>query len=157
MERQKDIFEVPSSKPLSHLLSTVWNDDHEETDEGPETGVPQQSYKINYKRSLLRKMGSYRRSISSNISFAHASPCSSTKYSPIHITRWSLKVPLMTWWRRSGVRISWMSALGKWNVKGYIFFSEWDGVKKELEEKIYNHIVIDTKLIPELLGGERIH
>ena len=62
-------------------------------------------------------------SMSSNISFAWDIPCSSMKYSPTQVTKWSLKVPLINWWRISGVIISWMSARGKSFVKGY--FDRW--------------------------------
>ena len=60
----------------------------------------------------------YRRSMSSKISFARVWPCSSTRYSPTHVTRWSLNVPLISWCKRSGERISCMSAHGKLNVNG---------------------------------------
>lgn len=60
----------------------------------------------------------YLRSMSSIISCDFASPCTIYKYSLTQATIWSLKVPLMTWCRRSGERSSWMSARGKFCVKG---------------------------------------
>ena len=48
------------------------------------------------------------------------SPWVTTRYLPTHVTRWSLKLPLRSWWRRSGAIRSWMSVQGKWTVKGYI-------------------------------------
>ena len=59
------------------------------------------------------------RSISSKIWFAQASPCSSTRYSPTHSTKWSLKVPLISWWSMSGDMISWMSACRTLWVNGW--------------------------------------
>lgn len=60
----------------------------------------------------------YRRSMSSMISFARACPCSIARYSPTHVTRWSLNVPLINWCKISGDSISWISARGKSYVKG---------------------------------------
>ena len=40
-------------------------------------------------------------------------------YCSTHATRWSLNVPLISWWRTSGVIISCMSAWGNWNKNGY--------------------------------------
>ena len=57
--------------------------------------------------------------MSSRISFARALPWVMTRYSPTHVTRWSLKVPLMTWWSKSGASNSWISALGKPFVNGW--------------------------------------
>ena len=48
----------------------------------------------------------HRRSISASISFACVFPWTFSRYSVTHSTRWSLNVPLMTWWRRSGDRSS---------------------------------------------------
>ena len=60
-----------------------------------------------------QEKNSYRLSMSTQISFERASPCSNKRYSSIQVTKWSLNVPLMSWWRRSGARSSWMSAQGK--------------------------------------------
>lgn len=58
-------------------------------------------------------------SMSSMIAFTRASPCSSYRYSFTDITKWSLKVPLMTWWSKSGVRSSWISAQANPCVQGF--------------------------------------
>ena len=60
----------------------------------------------------------YRRSMSSRISLAFAGPWVSSKYSPTHVTRWSLNTPLMIWWRRSIEINSLISARGNWSVNG---------------------------------------
>ena len=52
------------------------------------------------------------------ISQPRAVPCSKMRYSLIQATKWSLKVPLISWCSKSGVRSSWMSARGNSNVKG---------------------------------------
>lgn len=52
-------------------------------------------------------------SISVIICRALLSPCVICKYSLTHATRWSLKTPFISWWRRSGASSSWMSARGK--------------------------------------------
>ena len=61
---------------------------------------------------LKNEIKAYCWSISSIIALALTSPCSSYRYSFTHMTKWSLNVPLITWWSKSGVRRSWMSAQG---------------------------------------------
>ncbi len=56
--------------------------------------------------------------MSSRICFAAASPWTCTRYWPTQETRWSLNVPLISWWSKSGDRSSCMSAWGKPWVKG---------------------------------------
>ena len=46
--------------------------------------------------------------MSANMAFAWVSLCVRMRYSPTHVTRWSLKVPLMIWCRRSGATSSYM-------------------------------------------------
>ena len=58
-------------------------------------------------------------SMSSNTVAAPALPYSSTRNFSTQVTKWSLKVPLMTWWRMSGAISSCMSARGKSFVNGY--------------------------------------
>lgn len=69
----------------------------------------------------------HRWSISSIMASAAVVPCTCLRYSPIHSTRWSLNVPLISWWSKSGAISSWMSARGKECVNGckesYVRFS----------------------------------
>jgi hypothetical protein len=48
-------------------------------------------------------------------------PCTFNKYSFTHIMIWSLKVPLITWWRRSSDNNSWILVRGKLEVNGCRF------------------------------------
>ena len=81
--------------------------------------------------------------MSAMISRPQASPCSSNKYSFTHITMWSLNVPLITWWRRSGDNSSWISARGKSEVNGCNSISEsfdLDGFeKRHLPRCLHEH------------------
>lgn len=62
----------------------------------------------------------YRRSMSSRILSASALLWVWTRYFSTQSTKWSLNLPLMSWWRISGESISWMSAHGKSLVNGYL-------------------------------------
>ncbi len=73
------------------------------------------------KTSLQQKIVMYQRSISSIISSPRFFPYANSRQSMIQATRWSLKVPLITWWRRSPDISSQMSARGNPSVKGYIY------------------------------------
>ena len=81
------------------------------------------------------------RSISSRIQLASASPCIYLRYSPIQIMRWSLKMPLINWWRRSGDSILKISAYGKSFV---------NGCHKQLlvlhHQQVEDNILLDTPL-----------
>ena len=57
-------------------------------------------------------------STSSRILFAPFVPWVRFKYSSTQVTRWSLKVPLIIWWRISGKTSSWISVHGKSLVNG---------------------------------------
>lgn len=72
------------------------------------------------KETYWKRKWAYRRSISSRIRFASVRPWTDNRYFSTQETRWSLKVPLMSWWRMSGVIRWWMSARGKSFVKGYL-------------------------------------
>ena len=63
-------------------------------------------------------------SISSSIKDPLTRLCVSLRYSSTHVMRWSLNVPLMTWWRRSGERSSYISARGKLVVKGWSSYGQ---------------------------------
>lgn len=63
-------------------------------------------------------------SMSSMISSAHVSSWVWWRYSLTHVTRWSLKTPLMSWCKRSGNNSSWMSACGNPSVNSYRAGSE---------------------------------
>lgn len=72
------------------------------------------------KEAYWKKKWAYRRSISSRIRLACVLPWTDNRYFSTQETRWSLKVPLMSWWRMSGVISEWMSAREKSFVKGYL-------------------------------------
>jgi len=61
----------------------------------------------------------YLRSMSLIISSARLVPCTALRYFATQLTRWSLKAPLMSWWRRSNDSNSWISARRKSFVNGY--------------------------------------
>ena len=90
----------------------------------------------------------HRRSISCIYGKEPASPCSSTRYSSTQVTRWSLKVPLISWCKISGVRRVWMSARGKLWVKDYC-----DSYQRNNEMKswnaTHNNIISEAIVIPD--------
>ena len=88
----------------------------------------------------------YRRSMSSMISFALASPWVRMRYSLTHITMWSLKVPLMTWWSKSGDKSSWICARGKYCVNGWYAIRDRSNLSMHVT---YFDISTDTKFFPE--------
>lgn len=59
-----------------------------------------------------RKRKRYWWSMSSIISNNFFSPCLACRYTSTHSTKWTLNTPLINWWRRLGVRSSWMSVCG---------------------------------------------
>jgi hypothetical protein len=61
----------------------------------------------------------YLRSMSLIISSAHLVPCTALRYFATQSTRWFLKAPLMSWWRRSNDSNSWISARRKSFVNSY--------------------------------------
>jgi len=61
----------------------------------------------------------YLQSISSRIAWALDLWCFFLMYVMTQLTRWSLNVPLISWWSRSGVITSYMLAWGKCSVNGY--------------------------------------
>lgn len=63
------------------------------------------------------KKNTYWQSISAKISFASVFPW--TRYFVTHSTRWSLKVPLINWWRMLGAKSKWMLAQGNLSVNSY--------------------------------------
>ena len=67
----------------------------------------------------LGKKNTYRQSISAKISFTSAFPWVSSRYLVTHSTRWSLKAPMINWWRMSGSKSQRMLARGNLAVNGY--------------------------------------
>ena len=64
------------------------------------------------------------RSISSSMCFDSDKPCCFSRYSWTQVMRWSLKVPVIAWWRRSGESNLWIFARGKLAVNGCEWFSK---------------------------------
>ena len=88
--------------------------------------------------------------MSARIFFASAGGLTALIYSVTHVTMWSLNVPLITWWRRSGDKSSWISARGNPYVKGcgYNFNSKFRK-NKETHHYIRNYsIVIPKRVFP---------
>ena len=77
------------------------------------------SYNTNKAQDQQYLGQSYHLSMSSRIWFAHACPCVFMMYLPTQETRWSLKVPLISWWSKSGAINWWISARGKSFVNDY--------------------------------------
>ena len=96
-------------------------------------------------------MMTYRWSISSMISFAVPSLCVKIRYSLTQVTIWSLNVPLITWCGRSSDKSSWMSAQGKYGVKGWFIRQSQQQVALD---KCNAHFDIssNTKLLPQNTG-----
>jgi len=82
-----------------------------------------------------------------NCDHVQASPCSSSRYWLTHITIWSLNVPLMTWWSKSGVKSSWMSARGKPCVNGYKSLLQ--NVNPKYEWVSHNNVRTNSKIAPK--------
>ena len=64
-------------------------------------------------------IATHRQSMSSSICLAWALELLFSMYVMIHVTRWSLKQPLISWCSRLGKRSSCMAACGKVFVNGY--------------------------------------
>lgn len=88
----------------------------------------------------------YWRSMSSMISFTLAFPWVRMRYSLTHVMIWSLKVPLMTWWSKSGDKSSWISAHGKYCVNGWYTIRDRSNLSMHVT---YFDISTDTKFFPE--------
>ena len=73
-------------------------------------------------------------------------PCTIMRYSPTQVTRWSLNVPLMIWWRRSEHKSSWMSAWGNSAVNGCKWL--WLDTEKDTDHGAYK-VANSTELVPE--------
>ena len=88
------------------------------------------------------------------ISFAWLSPCICTRYFQINSTRWSLKVPLITWCSKSSDIISWISAHGKSFVKGY----NENNYNSSLEciYMTYHNVIVNSVLIPQHIRWKRV-
>lgn len=146
-EKEEQEEQSPSLMLLNHLQSTAQNHGHLESVVIQER-EEQQIYWMNVRITFRQHRGIYthRRSISWIISRPRASPCSSIKYSLTHDTRWSLKVPLMTWWSKSGHNSMWMSARGNSHVNGYHTVRIRTGV---LKYSAHHHITSYPKIIPQ--------
>ena len=78
---------------LNHRLSIVWTHDLEEIDVNLQKEQPRQYCgKKLFTFKFVKISWNYRLSMSSNITLARASQWVCTRYSPTHVTRWSLKV-----------------------------------------------------------------
>ena len=115
----------------------------------------QQKFWVNWmvRRDNIRyKFGLPAIDVSQNF-FASAGGLTALIYSVTHVTMWSLNVPLITWWRRSGDKSSWISARGNPYVKGcgYNFNSRFRK-NKETHHYIGNYsIVIPKRVFPHRL------
>ena len=69
-------------------------------------------------------------------------------YSVTNVTMWSLNVPLITWWRRSGDKSSWIFACRNPYVKGcgYKFNSKFRK-NKEMHHYIRNYSIVIPKRV----------
>ena len=88
----------------------------------------------------------YRWSMLSMISFALASLWVRMRYSLTHAMMWSLKLPLMTWWSKSGNKRSWISAHGKCCMNGWYAIRDRSNFSMHVT---YFDIGMDTKFFPE--------
>jgi hypothetical protein len=142
-------YYLPSLVTLSHPLSTVWICDPAWIVEAQEIEVLQQfCIQIIIWMSKQYSIEIYLWSISSMISPASLLLCVRYRYSSTHVTRWSLKVALISWCRMSDEISSWISAQGKSSVNGYGYV-QFQNLKWVVFT--YYFMRVHTILIPQLV------
>ena len=153
---QQEQGDISSWGLLSCLLSIAWNLGLDGNVRVLEKGVQLQFwYELSMEKVKWTKK-IYWWSISSKISCPFTSPCSSTKYSPIQVTRWSLNVPLITWWRISPQTPLWISAQGK------SFVNSWEWVQISIVRVVkwslatYDKISYYTIILPQTCEIEKL-